>query len=140
MGFIKNIARKILIDEIVKLKENAENYERRNIELRGEMAELENKLVGKQTEINSINSEKNLAEKRTKEVEKENEMLRKYYDLDKEPSDEIKMKIHIDLEINRLKEEKNDLKNEVLRLTEIYRSPVYIQQPYYSYPFGGLRF
>lgn len=73
-------------------------------------------------------------------LKKENEILRQYYDLDKEPSDEIKMKIHIDLEINRLKEEKNDLKNEILRLTEIYRSPVYIPQPYYGYPFGCLRF
>lgn len=123
---LKRIAEKILYDEIKRLKEDKEYYEKRNIELRGEMAELENKLSDKQTEINAINSEKALAEKRTKEVEKENEILRQYYDLEKEPSDEIKTKIHIDLEVNRLKEEKSDLKNEVLRLTALCRPPVYV--------------
>lgn len=137
---LKRIAEKILSDEIKRLKEDKEYYEKRNIELRGEMQKLENKLSDKQTEINSINSEKNLAEKRTKEVEKENEILRKYCDLDKEPSDEIKTKIHIDLEINRLKEEKSDLKNEVLRLTALCRPPVYVPRPYPYYGFGNGRF
>lgn len=140
MRFLKNIAEKILSDEIRKLKEDKEHYEKRNIELRGEMQELKNKLSDKQTEINAVNSEKALAEKRTKEVEKENEILRKYYDLDKEPSDEIKMKIHIDLEINRLKEEKDDLKNEVLRLTALCRPPVYVPQYYPYYGFGNRLF
>lgn len=133
---LKRIARKILQTEIEELKEKAERFESRNLELRGEMTELENKLSDKQEEINSINSEKALAEKRTKEVEKENEILRQYYDLEKEPSDEIKTKIHIDLEINRLKEEKDDLKNEILRLTAICRPPVYAPQPYPYYGFG----
>lgn len=140
MGFIKNIAMNILRTEIDELKEKAERFESRNLELRGEMQKLENKLSDKQTEINSINSEKALAEKRTKELEKENGIFRKYYDLDKEPSDEIKTKIHIDLEINRLKEEKDDLKNEILRLTAICRPLVYIPQYNYGYPYGGLRF
>lgn len=137
---LKRIAEKILSDEIKRLKEDKEYYEKRNIELRGEMTKLENKLSDKQTEINATNSEKTLAEKRTKEVEKENEILRQYYDLDKEPSDDIKTKIHIDLEINRLKEEKNDLKNEVLRLTALRRPPVYIPQPYPYYGFGNITF
>lgn len=137
---LKIIAEKILSDEIKRLKEDKDYYEKRNIELRGEMTKLENKLSDKQTEINAINSEKALAEKRTKEVEKENEILRKYYDLDKNPSDEIKMKIHIDLEVNRLKEEKSDLKNEVLRLTALCRPPVYVPQPYPYYGFGNGRF
>lgn len=135
---LKRIAEKILSDEIEKLKDDKERFESRNIELRGEMTELENKLIDKQSEINKVNSEKTLTERKIKEVEKENEILRKYYDSDKEPSDEIKTKIHIDLEINRLKEEKDDLKNQVLQLTAICRPPVYIQQPYpvYSPGFG----
>ena len=133
---LKRIARKILQTEIEEIKGKAERLESRNLELRGEMTELENKLIDKQTEINAINSEKALAEKKAKELEKENEILRQYYDLDKEPSDEIKTKIHIDLEINRLKEEKGDLKNEILRLTAICRPPVYVQQPYPYYGFG----
>lgn len=137
---LRRIAEKILFDEIQRLKKDKEYYEKRNIELRGEMQELENKLSDKQTEINAANSEKALAEKRTKEVEKENEILRQYYDLDKEPSDEIKTKIHIDLEINRLKEEKGDLKNEVLRMTALCRPPVYVPQYYPHYGFGYRQF
>lgn len=78
--------------------------------------------------------------KEKKELEKENEILRQYYDLGKEPSDEIKTKIHIDLEINRLKEEKDDLKNEILRLTAICRPPVYVPQHYPYYGFGYRQF
>ena len=133
---LKRIAEKILSDEIEKLKDDKERFESRNIELRGEMTELENKLIDKQSEINKVNSEKTLTERKIKEVEKENEIMRKYYDLDKEPSDEIKTKIHIDLEINRLKEEKDVLKNQVLQLTAICRPPVYIPQPYPVYPLG----
>lgn len=136
---LKRIAEKILSDEIRRLKEDKEYYEKRNIELRGEMQELEIKLSDKQTEINSINSEKALAEKRTKEVEKENEILRQYYDLDKEPSDEIKTKIHIDLEINKLKEENQRLRDENLKLITMYRPPVYIPQPYQYYGLGYRR-
>lgn len=94
-----------LKQEIQSLKERLSDYESRNIELRGKIADLENKIIDKQEEIESIKSEKRLSEQRTKEVEKENEILRKYYVLGKKPSDEIKAKIHIDLEINRLKEE-----------------------------------
>ena len=140
MGFIKNIARKILAGEIKRLKEDKEYYEKRNIELRGELAEINGKHEEQLTKVREEKykevAEKTKAEQRVKELKKENEILRQYYDLDKEPSDEIKTKIHIDLEINRLKEEKDDLKNEILRLTAICRPPLVIQQPYQYYGFG----
>lgn len=122
---------KVLKQEIQSLKERLTDYESRNVELRGKMTELENKIVDKQAEIESVKSEKRLAEQRIEEVEKENDILRKYYNLDKEPSDEIKAKIHIDLEINRLKEEK-------LQLIAMFKQQVqYIPQPYPVYsPFG----
>lgn len=66
-------------------------------------------------------------------VEKENEILRKYYDLDKEPSDKLKTKIHIDLEINRLKEEK-----QVLMLMALSRIS-YIPNPYLDYPYWSYK-
>lgn len=122
MGFIKNIARKILYDEIERIREESKRFENRNIELRGKIAELEAELTDKGTEVAKVDSERILAEKKTKDVEKENEILREYYDLDKEPSDEIKMKIHIDLEVNRLKEEK-------MQLIAMYKQPMVIPQP-----------
>ena len=140
MGFIKNIARKILRTEIEELKEKAERFESRNLELRGELAEIEGKHKEQLSEVRKEKyeevAEKTKAEQKLRELEKENEILRKYYDLDKEPSDEIKTKMHIDLEIDRLKEEKDDLKNEILRLTAICRPPVIVQQPYPYYGFG----
>lgn len=125
--------KKALEQENQSLKEQLTDYESRNIELRGKMTELENKIVDKQAEIESAKSEKRLSEQRAKEVEKENEILRKYYDLDKEPSDEIKTKIHIDLELNRLKEENLKL------IATVNRQPQYmpIPMPYPQYsPFG----
>lgn len=124
---------KVLKQEIQSLKERLTDYESRNIELRGKMTELENKIVDKQAEIESIKSEKRLAEQRTEEVEKENEILRKYYDLDKEPSDEIKAKVHIDLELNRVKEENLKLIAMVNRQPQYM--PIPIPYPQYS-PFG----
>ena len=120
---------KALKQEIQSLKERLADYESRNIELRGRLTEAQNKISDKQVEIAKIQSEKRLADQRTEEVEKENEILRKYYDLDKEPSDEIKTKIHIDLELNRLKEEN-------LKLTAMAnRQPQYmpIPMPYPQY-------
>lgn len=122
-----------LKQEIQSLKERLSDYESRNIELRGKMTKLQNEISDKQTEIESIKSEKRLSEQRTEEVEKENEVLRKYYDLDKEPPDEIKTKIHIDLEINRLKEE--NLKLIAMANRRPQYMPIPMPYPQYS-PFG----
>lgn len=97
---------------------------------------LERKIEDRDGEITQLQAEKDLKNQKIFELEseissmkelgdafqKENELLRKYYKLDEEPSDEIKTKIHIDLEINRLKEE-------MFKLTAMqnvaYRQPVY---------------
>lgn len=55
---------KVLKQEIQSLKEMLSDYESRNIELREKMTELQNKISDKQAEIESIKSEKRLAEKR----------------------------------------------------------------------------
>lgn len=99
MGWLEYI-----IKPIVKriLKSDIELYEERIRTLCIERDNIESNTKEKYlSKINRLECELN---KRCK-VEKENEILRKYYALDKEPTDEIKMKIHIDLEINRLKEE-----------------------------------
>lgn len=124
MEILKKIARKILVDKesrkttedilremYTKLKENTENKER----------EYKDK-------IQTLELDKTNMERKLEELEKENEILRQYYDLDKEPSDEIKAKMHIDLEINRLKEEMMKM------LVMQSRQPIYYMPP--SYPFG----
>lgn len=119
MGFIKNIARKILQTEI-------ETYEKTIRDIQLDKISLEN---SKNREILRLTEETKKALEEKCKIEKENEILRQYYDLDKEPSDEIKAKIHVDLEINRLKEEN-------LKLIAMSRLPVYIPQPYPYYGFG----
>lgn len=119
MSFLTNLARKILHKEIAELEEKAKRFEDRNIELRAELEETKNRNSDLLREISKTNLEKT-------NVQKENEILRKYYDLDKEPSDEIKTKIHIDLEVNRLKEEN-------LKLLALAKPPALIPQPYPVY-------
>lgn len=128
MQLIKNLARKILQSELADLRKDLESAENRNAELSKELSGIESK---HDSEIFSLKQEKESAERKAQELEKENEVLRKYYDLDEEPSYEIKMKIHIDLEINRLKEENMSLKCMFLSFS---RQPMYIPQPYPVYP------
>lgn len=128
MQFIKNLAKKILQSELSNLRKELESAEKRNTELSKQLSGIENKY---DTEIFYLKQEKEKAERISRDIEKENEILRKYYDLDKEPTDEIKTKIHIDLEINRLKEENVSLK---CTLFSCCRQSVYIPQPYPVYP------
>lgn len=126
MSFLTNLARKILHKEIAELEEKAKRFEDRGIELRAELEEVENRNSDLLKAIGKVDSEKMQVQKKLDEIQKENEILRQYYDLDKEPSDEIKTKIHIDLEVNRLKEEN-------LKLTALVKPPVLAPQPYHIY-------
>lgn len=126
-----------------KIKEYERKIEELEIQHNSDMLckqRLERKIDDRDGEITRLQADKDLKNQKIFELEneissakelgdalqKENELLRKYYKLDEEPSDEIKAKIHIDLEINRLKEE-------MLKLTVMqnvaYRQPVY-------YPMG----
>lgn len=131
IGFLKNIARSFLSDEITELEEKACTFENRNIELRGQMTNNENcfsdQKLELEKEIIKIRGEKEDAVRKIDSLEKENQILRRYYDLNKEPSDEIKVKVHIDLEINRLRDENSKL------LVMAHKQPIFIQQPYPVY-------
>lgn len=132
MFFIKDLARKVLHKEIAEIKSELSDSKGRNSELQEEIDGLRsmNKVLSESSI--KIQSEIIGARKELNEVQKENEILRKYYDLDKEPSDEIKLRIHIDLEVNRLK-------NENLKMIANGR-PVIVQQPYpiYTPQFGRM--
>lgn len=126
-----------------KIKEYERKIEELEIQHNSDMLDkqrLERKVEDRCDEINRLQAEKDLKNQKIFELEneiasmkemgdsiqKENELLRKYYKLDEEPSDEIKTKIHIDLEINRLKEAMFKL---TVMQNVAYRQPVY-------YPMG----
>lgn len=134
---LKWIARKILDNEIKCLEAKVNAFEHMNIDIAREKEKLRQDYESKINELEKSkiksDSEKTESEKRANELEKENEILRKYYELDKEPSDEIKMKIHIDLELNRVKEENLKL------IAMVNRQPQYmpIPMPYPQYSLFG---
>lgn len=119
---IKKIARMILKYEIRDFEIEIES-------LKEEKNEIQKEFLKEQTAHNICKKEKVKIEIRCGELERENEILRKYYDLDSEPSDEIKTKMHIDIEINKLKEECKSLKIE-----NLFKSYVYFPQPYPIFP------
>lgn len=134
---LKRIARKILDNEIKCLEVKANAFEHRDIDIAREKQKLRQDYESKINELEKAkiksDSGKIESEKKADRLEKENEILRKYYDLDKEPSDEIKMKMHIDLELNRVKEENLKL------IAMVNRQPQYmpVPMPYPQYsPFG----
>lgn len=131
IGFLKNITRSFLSDEINELEEKVRTFENRNIELKGQMTTNENcfsdQKLELEKEIIKIRGEKEDAVRKIDSLEKENQILRRYYDLNKEPSDEIKVKVHIDLEINRLRDENLKL------ISMLHKQPICIQQPYPIY-------
>lgn len=132
MFFIKDLARKVLHKEIAEIKNELSNSKEKNIELKEEVEMLRSGSKALRNDFDKIELEKTKVQRELDDSQKENEILRKYYDLDKEPSDEIKLRIHIDLEVNRLK-------NENLKLIANGR-PVIVQQPYpiYTPQFGRM--
>lgn len=132
MFFIKNLARKVLHKEIAEIKGELSDSKEKNAELQEEVEMLRNGSKALRNDFDKIELEKTKVQRELDEFQKENKILREYYDLDKEPSDEIKSRIHIDLEVNRLK-------NENLKLIANGR-PVIVQQPYpiYTPQFGRM--
>lgn len=67
------------------------------------------------------------------ELKEENEILRKYYHLDKEPTEEQELEIRSKLRIKDLTEELNELKRTIM-ISFINRSPNYSQIQCYQVP------
>lgn len=133
MFSIRDLARKVLRKEISEIKSELSDSKEKNVELQEELEMLRNGSKTLRNDFDKINLEKMKVQRELDEVKNENEILRKYYDLDKEPSDEIKLRIHIDLELNRLKEEN-------LKLIAMHKPPTIIPQPYpmYTPQFGRI--
>lgn len=108
MNILKSMARKILAEEINEYERKIERAEflskesDKEIEdlrkCKGQNDELERKNIVLRLDVENLQKEK-------EKISKENAILKEYYKLDEEPSPEIQLRIHINLEINRLKEE-----------------------------------
>lgn len=112
---LKKIAKRILKDEIDELKQAIKEERDKYFELLRERADDQAK------------TEKDLADLKSchetiKQLTSENEILKKYYHLDSEPTDEEKIKIRIDLKIHDLEMQ---ILQERIRALE-YNSPRYL--------------
>lgn len=92
---LKKIASKILKNEIDDLKQKLKTQEDKYYEVLKERADDQAKTAKDLEDLRSKSEA-------IKQLTEENEILRKYYRLDLEPTDEEKIKIRIDLKIHDL--------------------------------------
>lgn len=126
---LKKIARRILKNEIEKLKQENEIRSKEHWDLINEHAKKEQEL---ERQIELTKGKLKTIEEASKNLSAENEIMRKYYRLDSEPTDEEKIKIRIDLRIHEL--EMQIIKE---RIESLERSRTFISlsaAPYYSMP------
>ncbi len=131
---LKRIARKILKKEIEELKNNYDNARKDYVDLVNKYeAQADERIKDLQDVIDKQKAQNEAMQK----LADENEILKKYYDLDSEPTDEQKTKIRIDLRIHDLEmqliEERTRLRSFPVVLSNTYNP---YSQIYYR-PFGG---
>ena len=125
----KKIAKKILKNEIEKLKQENKILSKEHWDSINEHAKKEYELT---KQIESIKEELKTIEEASKNLSAENEIMRKYYHLDSEPTDEEKIKIRIDLRIHEL--EMQIMKERIESLKHSRASASFSPAPYYSVP------
>ena len=96
---LKKIARRVLKNEIEKLKQENEILSKEHWDSINKHADKEYELT---RQIELIKEKLKTTEEASKNLSAENEIMRKYYRLDSEPTDEEKIKIRIDLRIHEL--------------------------------------
>ena len=121
---LKKIASKILKNEINELKQKLKKQEDEYYESLKERAEDQAKTAKELADLKSCRET-------IKQLTSENEILKKYYHLDSEPTDEEKIKIRIDLKIHDLEMQ---LIRERLMSLEIGQQSA--RQLYYSSMYG----
>lgn len=97
--FVIAVTNSNLKNEIEKLKQENERLSKEHWNLINEHAEKEYEL---ERQIELIKEKSKIIEEASKNLSAENEIMRKYYRLDSEPTDEEKIKIRIDLRIHEL--------------------------------------
>ncbi len=96
---LKKIARKILKNEIEELKDR---YNQRDKEHWDTIQENTDKILSMQKEINTLNEVKQKLTEEKDDMEMRIAIMSQYYDLNREPTDEEKMKIRLDLKVHEL--------------------------------------
>lgn len=122
MKLLKKWAKWILSDEMEELK----NSKKRCSELDSKNYDL---LDQHKKDLIGIDKR----DREITELKEENETLRKYYHLDKEPTEEQELEIRSKLRIKDLTEELNELKRTIM-ISFINRSPNYSQIQCYQVP------
>ena len=125
---LKKIASKILKNEIDDLKQKLKKQEDEYYEVLKERANDQEKI---EKDLENLRSKCEAI----KQLTEENEMLRKYYRLDSEPTDEEKIKIRIDLKIHDLEMQ---IFQERLRALE-YNRPQYLISTNSWWPWTDIR-
>lgn len=122
---LKKIANKILKNEIDELKQKLKKQEDEYYESLKERAEDQAKTTKDLADLKSCRET-------IKQLKSENEILKKYYHLDSEPTDEEKIKIRIDLKIH-------DLEMQIIqeRLMSLEISQQSARQLYYYNMYGA---
>lgn len=121
---LKKIAKRILKDEIDELKQALKKESDKYYESLKERANDQKKTAKDLENLKSCHET-------IKQLTSENEILKKYYHLDSEPTDEEKIKIRIDLKIH-------DLEMQLIRerLMAIEIGQYTTRQTYYSNMYG----
>ena len=96
---LKKIARRILKNEIEELKNR---YNQRDKEHWDAIQENADKILSLQKEINTLKEVKQKLTEEKDDMEMRIAIMSQYYDLNREPTDEEKMKIRLDLKVHEL--------------------------------------
>ena len=133
MNILKKLARKILAVELIELKDENKRLYKDYCDI------INSKMCQKRLHIKDIDKlkcEMDELKKQKNDLEEQNKIMRKYYELDKEPTDEEKIKIRIDLKIHDLEIK---LLEEQLKRKDDYRCLLYTSPNFsmlrYTYPY-----
>ena len=123
---LKTIARKILKNEIERKDKELKDLRDENFRLIQTHSDFSNKVLNDMSAhkqiIDNLNDE-------IKDLEYQNEMLRKYYHLDREPSEEEQIKIRIDMRCHDLERELDHQRN-LADTLKMVKPLFYINQSY----------
>lgn len=136
---LKEWARKILKDEIKKIEVYKDDLERKDIEINdlnerlNQCAKYRDDYSGENMRLRDQLKE---CQSKIKELEEQNAILRQYYKLDEEPSQELKDKMYLDERIREMDKELTKYRTIAECAKTIIQPPVYV--PIYANPYNGM--
>lgn len=142
MKLLKKLARKILKDELKEQKQEHDKLYSEYLSLSTEYSESQKKYAAN---LNTTYENIKTLDDRNKQLEEESIILRKYYHLDEEPSEDIQLKIRTNLKIHELETQilnmRIDLQNVLTTMNALHPLPQYqtcaTALNYYPYLFWG---